>query len=157
VFRTFPIRVAGAQAGPLNEEISWEQLQAESNSPTPLYEYMSVTRKLRRLGRFDWEEARRAIILNRPTRLALNFADYLGFENRFASRWDQLNAKARSFAHRLENFKVPVTYIGTGPQLAESILPDVANPSDQAPAICLPSLQTRATTPGDVGVDLRRS
>ena len=60
VFRTFPIRVAGAQAGPLRDEITWEQLQVESRSPTPLHEYTSVTRKLRRLGRFRriWKEPR---------------------------------------------------------------------------------------------------
>jgi adenylosuccinate synthase len=31
VFRTFPIRVAGAQAGPLGDEITWEQIRAESD------------------------------------------------------------------------------------------------------------------------------
>jgi len=33
VFRTFPIRVAGEQAGPLNDEITWEILQTESGYP----------------------------------------------------------------------------------------------------------------------------
>src|SRR5712692_5074670 len=30
VFRTFPIRVAGEQAGPLKDEVSWEQIRRES-------------------------------------------------------------------------------------------------------------------------------
>src|SRR5258708_756597 len=38
VFRTFPIRVAGQQAGPLNEEITWEQLQKESGYPFSIAE-----------------------------------------------------------------------------------------------------------------------
>ena len=33
VFRTFPIRVAGDQAGPLENEIDWEILQRESGYP----------------------------------------------------------------------------------------------------------------------------
>ena len=122
VFRTFPIRVAGAQAGPLNHEITWEELQRESNSPVPLNEYTSVTHKLRRVGRFDWEAARRAVMLNRPTRLALNFVDYLGFENRVAPSRNELNRKAKGFIEELNDFRVPVTYIGTGPQLSHSIL-----------------------------------
>lgn len=121
VFRTFPIRVAGAQAGPLRDEMTWEQLQEESKSPLPLHEYTSVTNKLRRLGRFDWEAARRAITLNRPTRIALNFLDYLGFENRNASSWDDLNASAMHFITDLETHGASVSYVGTGPQLADNL------------------------------------
>jgi adenylosuccinate synthase len=122
VFRTFPIRVAGTQAGPLREEITWEQLRTESNSPVPLYEYTSVTHKLRRLGRFDWELAQRAITLNRPTRLALNFVDYLGFDNRAASKWEELNSQATCLAREIEGLGVPVKYIGTGPELSQNIM-----------------------------------
>jgi adenylosuccinate synthase len=123
VFRTFPIRVAGAQAGPLHEELTWEQLQAESNSPVPLHEYTSVTHKLRRVGRFDWDAARRAVMLNRPTRLALNFADYLSFENSGALQLADLTSNAKTFVGRVEELGVPVGYIGTGPRLAQNILP----------------------------------
>ncbi len=121
VLRTFPIRVAGNQAGPLRDEIAWEQLQDESGSPEPLHEYTSVTHKLRRVGRFDWDEAERAIALNRPTRLALNFVDYLGFANRAASKWEELNCQAREFINRLERFRVPVDYLGTGPRLSHNL------------------------------------
>jgi adenylosuccinate synthase len=121
VFRTFPIRVAGIQAGPLRDELTWDQLKDESGSPEPLQEYTSVTRKLRRVGRFDWDEARRAIMLNRPTRLAVNFLDYLGFENRAACSWDDLNLRAKDFIRQIEGFHVPVGYIGTGPQLSQSL------------------------------------
>jgi adenylosuccinate synthase len=79
VFRTFPIRVAGAQAGPLHDEITWEQLQEESGSPLPLHEYTTVTHKLRRLGRFDWDAASKAARVNRPTRIAVNFLDYIDY------------------------------------------------------------------------------
>ena len=140
VFRTFPIRVFGAQAGPLRDEITWEQLQEESSSPAPLHEYTSVTRKLRRLGRFDWSAAQRAVTLNRPTQLALNFVDYLAFENRAACHWDSLTLNARKFTQQLEGLGVPVRYIGTGPQLSQNILRGVfgrqtasARPATSAP------------------------
>ena len=131
VFRTFPIRVAGSQAGPLRDELTWEQLQAESGSPLPLHEYTSVTHKLRRLGRFDWQDARRAVMLNRPTRLALNFVDYLDFENRATSMWNELEPVAKMFTQQLEAVGGPVTYIGTGPQLSHNI---IREPPDQRPA-----------------------
>jgi adenylosuccinate synthase len=121
VFRTFPIRVAGLQAGPLLDELTWEQLQEESHSPAPLHEYTSVTHKLRRLGRFDWQACRRALLLNRPTQLALNFVDYLGFENRAASHWKDLSSNAKGFVQKLEGLGVPVSYVGTGPQLSHSL------------------------------------
>jgi adenylosuccinate synthase len=122
VFRTFPIRVAGAQAGPLRDELTWEQLQEESQSPFPLHEYTSVTHKLRRLGRFDWEAARRAAMLNRPTKLAANFLDYLAFENRSAPHWEALTSTARKFVEDLEHeCGAPAFYLGTGSRLSDSI------------------------------------
>ncbi len=135
VFRTFPIRVAGAQAGPLSQELTWEQLQVESNSPCPLHEYTSVTQKLRRLGRFDWEAARRAIILNRPTQLAVNFMDYLDFDNRAAPERDNLTPRAKAFLRQVEGFGTPVNFIGTGPQLSHNIMRGTSSRNcDRAPA-----------------------
>jgi adenylosuccinate synthase len=122
VFRTFPIRVAGQQAGLLLEEITWEKLQEESGAPGPLHEYTGVTGKLRRIGRFDWSAARQAVSLNRPTRLALNFADYLGFENRGVSSWEDLSLAAKSFAVNLEALGAPIGLVGTGPRLADNVL-----------------------------------
>lgn len=122
VFRTFPIRVAGVQAGPLQNELTWEQLQEESRSPSPLREYTSVTRKERRIGRFDWDAAKRAVMLNRPTKLAVNFLDYLDFENRGAPRWNDLTQNARGFVGSLEELGIPVYYAGVGPRLTDNIL-----------------------------------
>jgi adenylosuccinate synthase len=121
VFRTFPIRVAGAQAGPLHQEISWERLQVESGSPVPIHEYTSVTRKLRRVARFDWAAATGAITLNRPTKCALNFVDYLDARNRSAHGLSSLSSSATAFVADLQGLGVPVTYIGTGPRLSDNI------------------------------------
>lgn len=64
VLRTFPIRVAGPQAGPLEAEITWETLQRESGYPFPVQEQTSVTKQTRRVGRFEWERAHAAVRAN---------------------------------------------------------------------------------------------
>jgi hypothetical protein len=53
--------------------------------------------------------------------LALNFADYLSFENRVALHWTTLDQNARAFVHSLEQLGTPVCYLGTGPHLADNI------------------------------------
>jgi adenylosuccinate synthase len=129
VFRTFPIRVAGDQAGPLHDEITWEKLQAESNSPGPLHEYTSVTQKLRRLGRFDCAAAGAAVVLNRPTKIAINFLDYLDFNNRGVSAWTVLTPGVRTFVENLEKASgTPAFYLGTGPRLSDNVLRPAREP-----------------------------
>ncbi len=120
VFRTFPIRVAGQQAGPLRDEIRWERLQAESGYPHPIEERTSVTNKIRRVARFDWELAREAVQINRPTRLALNGLDLLRYENHEVKGFQSLTSEAKSFIARLrEQSSVNPFYLGTGPRLSD--------------------------------------
>ncbi len=118
VLRTFPIRVAGQQAGPLREEITWEQLRAESGYPHVIEERTTVTNKLRRVARFDWELGRTAIAINRPTRVAINGLDYLDYRNRGVVDFDSLTDVAKVFVERLKtSYSCDVSYLGTGPQL----------------------------------------
>jgi len=118
VFRTFPIRVAGAQAGPLTDEISWKQLQEESGYPHEIVEQTSVTKKDRRVGRFDWNLAASAIRINRPTRIALNGLDYLDYANSSVARYDQLSPTALRFVVQMrQKLGAPVDFIGVGPSL----------------------------------------
>jgi adenylosuccinate synthase len=121
VLRTFPIRVAGEQAGPLFQEISWKELGNEAGFNRPVEEFTTVSRKLRRLGRFDWAAFERALRLNRPTRIALNFVDYLGAENSGLKKYDSLSLRAKDFITDLGEFGVPITYLGTGAGLADNI------------------------------------
>src|SRR5207245_2673186 len=102
VFRTFPIRVAGEQAGPLKYEITWEVLQQESGYPELIQEMTTVSKRLRRVGRFDWESAKRAVIVNKPTQLALNGLDYLNARNRGVQRSKDFTSEAKAFVARLE-------------------------------------------------------
>lgn len=76
VLRAFPIRVAG-NSGPLSREIDWSVVTKESGSDNPILEHTSVTRQVRRVGRFDAEIVRRAIIANRPTQIVLNHVDHV--------------------------------------------------------------------------------
>lgn len=76
VLRTFPIRVAG-DSGPLTNEVSWDEVAKSAGLPD-VKEYTTVTKKLRRVGRFDAELVRRAIDVNEPTRVVLNHMDYIG-------------------------------------------------------------------------------
>jgi len=129
VLRTFPIRVAGGQSGPLKDEITWEQLQRESGYPHPIEEWTTVTRKIRRVARFDWELALRCVEVNRPTRLAINGLDYLDADNRKARTWDELTNRARSFVDKLNReTRVSCDFLGTGPSLAEIIPHQISSP-----------------------------
>lgn len=75
VVRAFPIRVPG-HSGPLANECSWEQVTADSGSPSSLEELTSVTQTVRRVATFDPEIVRQAIVANAPSLLVLNHADY---------------------------------------------------------------------------------
>jgi adenylosuccinate synthase len=124
VFRTFPIRVAGEQAGPFKEETTWEQLQIESGYPHPIEERTTVTRKVRRVGRFEWDVAARCVQANRPTRLAINGLDYLNYRNSGCETVEGLTDDAKLFVHRLEHqFAVPVHFHGVGPRLRDVLQP----------------------------------
>lgn len=115
VLRTFPIRVGG-NSGPLKNEIDWSTITKESCSPRPLLERTTVTKRVRRIGRFCMEEAVRAAKVNSATQIALNFVDYLDFANFGARTFGVLTRTARDFIEKLENETGrPVTLIGTGP------------------------------------------
>lgn len=69
VARTFPIRVAG-NSGPLANETSWDALGIPP-------EVTTVTKKTRRVGRWDSQQVKDAIRLNKPCAVVVTFMDYL--------------------------------------------------------------------------------
>lgn len=99
VIRAFPIRVPG-HSGPLPNETSWAEVTRESNCSTPLSELTSVTRKQRRIARFDPEVVRLAIAHNRPTRIVLNHLDYVDAE---CASSEGLTSLTRSFVFFVES------------------------------------------------------
>jgi adenylosuccinate synthase len=141
VFRTFPIRVAGKQAGPLENEISWEELQEESGYRYPIQEFTSVTQKLRRVARFDWALADKAVKANRPTKIAINGLDYLNFSNKGVQDSALLDYRAQMFVEKIVSELGIFSFaLGTGPRLQ-----DIVAFNDQSllaePCILTPGLQ----------------
>ena len=113
VCRTYPIRVAG-NSGPMRGEITWEDLSKYVGQDlTP--ERTTVTKKIRRIARWDSNLYRRACVMNAPTEIALTFCDYVD-PNLYGtdSIGDLLlSSKLKDFvcSHELMDIK----YFGTGP------------------------------------------
>lgn len=123
VFRTFPIRVAGEQAGPLKDEVTWNQIQTESGCPHPIQERTSVTNKVRRVARFDWDLVMRAVRMNRPTRCAINGLDLLDYQNCGVSDASSLSAGAQNILKRVSVLcSSGLCYAGTGPHVDDLFL-----------------------------------
>lgn len=112
--RAFPIRVAG-NSGPLVDEINWETVTAEGEHSQPIEERTSVTKRLRRVARFNPEIVLMAIEVNKPTKIVLNHLDYLCSAN--VSNRDQI---IHDFIRRTEtSIKRNIEYLGFGPNLLE--------------------------------------
>ncbi len=113
VLRTFPIRVAG-NSGPLQSEISWDDLGVEP-------EHTTVTKKVRRVGEWDNELATEALRMNGApntnVKVALTFLDYLVPELAGVSGEEVLgNKKAREYVEDFEDrLHNEISMVGTGP------------------------------------------
>jgi adenylosuccinate synthase len=121
VIRTYPIRVAG-NSGPLLNELSWSDVTIESHSPHAIIEHTTVTKNVRRVGRFNIDHVKRATKVNSATQIALSFVDYLDYENFGVSSYAKLTTKAKYFIESLERETgVPVTLLSTGPKTEDTI------------------------------------
>ena len=98
VIRSFPIRVAG-DSGPLVDETTWEAIAVKAGRDDDLREYTTVTKRLRRVGHFDPVLVRRALAVNRPTRLVLNHLDYVGTQVDLGDPRSEVG----TFVRRVEN------------------------------------------------------
>jgi adenylosuccinate synthase len=111
VIRSYPIRVAG-NSGPLPGETSWEAIVESSGMPTGHHELTTVTRKIRRIGIFDENVVRRAIIVNAPSRIVLNHLDYIDWDVRSG----EISDKVRSFVDDIQNqIDRQIDWLGIGP------------------------------------------
>lgn len=81
VIRAHPIRVAG-NSGPLKDEIDWRTVSIEGRLQQHIEEFTTVTKRLRRVGRFDADVVRKAIAHNLPTSIVLNHLDYIAASDR---------------------------------------------------------------------------
>ena len=114
VFKAYVTRVG---AGYLAGEISHEEAKKRGWD-----EYGTVTGRQRRAAPFNFELARRAIMLNGATQIALTKLDILYPECKGASDYNTLNDDAVDFVEKVEKeLGLPVTFIGTGPGVREII------------------------------------
>ncbi|MEM0050176.1 MAG: adenylosuccinate synthetase, partial [Candidatus Bathyarchaeia archaeon] len=114
VFKAYVTRVG---AGPLPGEIPWEEAERRGWA-----EIASVTGRRRRAAPFNFDLAKRAVMLNSATQAALTKIDVLFPECRGARSFSDLSAEAKEFIRRIEDeIKVPVTLIGTGPETLDIV------------------------------------
>ncbi|MDH5199996.1 MAG: adenylosuccinate synthetase [Candidatus Bathyarchaeota archaeon] len=85
-------------------------------------EYGTVTGRQRRAAPFNFELAKRAVMLNGATQIALTKLDIFYPECKGASDFGDLDREAVAFIEKIEDhISVPVTLIGTGPGVKEII------------------------------------
>ncbi|MGW3210165.1 adenylosuccinate synthetase [Streptomyces sp. NPDC001135] len=107
VLRAHPTRVG---AGPFPTEI--DPCEAERMG---IVEYGTVTGRRRRVGGFDMDQAREAVRVNRPSRIALTFLDHVA-PNVLGQNSGELPQAAAAFVKQVEEgLERPVDLIGTGP------------------------------------------
>lgn len=114
VIRTYPIRVAG-NSGPMGEELEWDALMEQFEITAP--EQTTVTKKTRRIARYDEAQVDRAVLLNAPCGLWVTFADYLDPSIRGSQSFTEYGESAvNGFVRYLRSrYGVPVMGVSTGP------------------------------------------
>lgn len=116
VTRSYPIRVNG-NSGPFasgSQEVSWDDMKNLSQNKHLKPEKTSVTGLQRRIATFSEEQYLAACKVNRPTEIALTFADYIDPD--IYGRTEISSGRVLDFANKLESlYPAPVTLINTGP------------------------------------------
>ena len=114
VFKSYVTRVG---TGPLKNE-----LNAEETSQRGWAEFGTVTGRSRRAADFDFCLAKRAIMLNSATQVAITKLDIIFPECEGKTSYHELPDEAKSFIKNIEDqLNVPVTLLGTGPTVNDII------------------------------------
>ncbi|MEM4311546.1 MAG: adenylosuccinate synthetase [Nitrososphaerales archaeon] len=114
VFKSFVTRVG---SGPLEKELKAEEIERMG-----LKEFGAVTGRLRRVAPFNFDLAKRAVMLNSATYIALTKLDVLFPKARGIRDYYKLPLEAKSFVEEIEKrLNVPVKLIGTGPDVFDMI------------------------------------
>jgi len=114
VVRTYPIRVGGP-SGKLPNEITWAELKKSTGGYVSEPEITTVTKKQRRIAKWDTEQVRRSVIVTRPTGLALSFFDYWYPQLALATDASALRKEHWSRINQIEDeIGVPIKYLSTG-------------------------------------------
>lgn len=108
VFKSYVTRVGG---GPLDNELTEEEAKRRG-----WREIATVTGRVRRSAPFNFDLAKRAVMLNSATQIALTKLDAVYRGDKGKTRWEDLSSEAKGFVSKIEEeTRTPVTLIGTGP------------------------------------------
>ncbi len=114
VFKSYVTRVG---TGPLDKELSIEDAEKKGWS-----EFGTVTGRQRRAADFDFDLARRAIMLNGATQISITKLDVLFTDCIGKTSFNELSDGAKAFIKNIETeLNKPVTIIGTGPDICDVI------------------------------------
>ena len=124
IIRPYPIRISnktnigediysGDYAG--STEITWNEIKDRCGCNIDLEEYSTVTKKVRRVFEINWDRLKYNVMINQPTQIVLNFAQYIDWKAYRCSNYDDLPTKVKDFIKKIERItNIPVTIIGTG-------------------------------------------
>jgi len=108
VFKAYTTRVGG---GPLPNELPWEEAEKRGWA-----EVATVTGRRRRAAPFNYDLAKRAVMLNGATQAAVTKIDILFPECKGVKSYEELSQQAKASIKKVEKeIGVPVTLVGTGP------------------------------------------
>jgi adenylosuccinate synthase len=114
VFKSFITRVG---TGPLPGELTKEEAQKRG-----WFETAAGTGRERRSAPFNFELAKKAVMINGATQTALTKLDILYPECKGAKAYDELSKEAKQFVSEIEKqTRTPVALIGTGPEALDII------------------------------------
>jgi adenylosuccinate synthase len=114
VFKAYVTRVG---EGPLEGELNREEVIQRG-----WLEYGTVTRRERRAAPFNFDLAKRAVLLNGATDVAITKIDVVYPGCAGAKNYNELTKEAKSFIEKVERkLGVPVTLISTGPDAEDTI------------------------------------
>lgn len=114
VFKSYVTRVG---TGPLANELSLDEAKTKGWS-----EFGTVTGRQRRAADFDFNLARRAVMLNSATQISITKLDIIFPECAGKNSFEDISNEAKSFIINIEEkLNTPVTIIGTGPNIDDVI------------------------------------
>lgn len=131
IIRPYPIRISnktnigeeiysGDYCG--SQEISWEEVARRCGCNVELKEYTTVTKKVRRVFEMNWERLKYNVMINQPTGIVLNFAQYIDWKAYKCRDYNKLPLKVKQFISKIENeTNTPVVMIGTGEEEGDII------------------------------------
>jgi adenylosuccinate synthase len=114
VFKSFMTRVG---AGPLPGELPKEEAVKRG-----WFEVAAGTGRERRSAPFNFEIAKRAVMLNGATQIALTKLDVVYPKCKGARKYDELPHEAKEFVKEIERqLGIPVVLIGTGQEVLDIV------------------------------------